>query len=300
MRAVTARYKIRHTLEHEYSAPVSMEFTSVFMEPIRDRRQVVHEFSLETEPRGGIHEFDGPFEGRGHFFDRPAPHSRLSITARSHVEIFPDPPLPESVPGGWDGLRESINRSALWIMLQPSQFVRPGPQLTAFEAESGIERQEDPLQSALALNSHLFGVFEYLPGATLVDSPIEDVLESRQGVCQDYAHVMSAILRGWGIPTRHVSGYLCDPAVAEQQECEAHAWVESWFPGIGWVGLDPANDSVADLRHVRVAVGRDYSDVPPSRGVFTGVVHSSLRPEVLVSAFPGREVAEESFYQHEQ
>ena len=114
-----------------------------------------------------------------------------------------------------------------------------------------------------------------------MDSPIEEILETGRGVCQDYAHVMASIMRGWGVPCRYVSGYL-GPEAAGEAAGESHAWVECWFPGVGWTGFDPTNDIEGDERHVRVAVGRDYADVPPSRGVFRGTTGSALGTEVRV------------------
>ncbi|MXX77836.1 MAG: transglutaminase family protein [Gemmatimonadales bacterium] len=156
--------------------------------------------------------------------------------------------------------------------------------LADFIESCGLERGDDPLATATALRSRLHESFDYIPGTTAVDSPIERILESREGVCQDYAHVMATILRGWGIPTRYVSGYLGPDRVngGGVTRGESHAWVESWFPGTGWVGFDPTNDTQCDVRHVRVAVGRDYADVPPTRGVFRGSAESMLRTRVTI------------------
>ena len=117
----------------------------------------------------------------------------------------------------------------------------------------------------------------------LEDTEFHEV-ETREGVCQDYAHVMASILRGWGVPTRYVSGYL-GPDRGDGEGAttgESHAWVEGWFPGRGWIGLDPTNDVQCDERHVRVALGRDYADVPPTRGVFRGSAESVLSTQVRI------------------
>ncbi len=109
-----------------------------------------------------------------------------------------------------------------------------------------------------------------------MDSPIEDILDSGAGVCQDYAHVMVSILRHWGIPCRYFSGYL-GPLDVGTVVGECHAWVECWFPDRGWLRFDPTNNTKGDERHIRVAVGRDYGDVPPALGVFQGEMGSNLR-----------------------
>ena len=281
-----ARHEIEHLIEFVYSEPVRGSVMTLYLRPLQDRRQVLRSFSINTEPRGAVFGFDGCLGSRGHFLDRPGQHRRLSIRARSTVDVGPIPAPPESLSGeAWEELRRAVAAPDLNLMLQPSRFARPSPELEAFIAECGLEPGEDPLSGARALRARLHELFDYLPGTTSVDSPIEQILETREGVCQDYAHVMASILRGWGVPTRYVSGYL-----GPDRDCgggatagESHAWVESWFPGVGWTGFDPTNDIQCDERHVRVAVGRDYADVPPTRGVFQGSAESGLRTIVRIA-----------------
>jgi transglutaminase-like putative cysteine protease len=118
-----------------------------------------------------------------------------------------------------------------------------------------------------------------------VDSPIDHALESRQGVCQDFAHIMIGLTRRIGIPCRYVSGYLFHKAGDKTRSAEGatHAWVETLLPGLGWVGLDPTNNVLAGERHVRTSVGRDYADVPPTKGVFKGSADSQLLVSVQVA-----------------
>ena len=128
----------------------------------------------------------------------------------------------------------------------------------------------------------------YVPGSTSASSPIDDILESEEGVCQDFAHVMIAIARSWGVPARYVSGYLYVTGQSGEQAPAAgsHAWVEYWSPGLGWTGFDPTNHCLADERHIRVAVGRDYHDVAPVRGVLQGGSEPRLEVEVRVESVP--------------
>jgi transglutaminase-like putative cysteine protease len=172
-------------------------------------------------------------------------------------------------------------------MLNPSPFARPTAALEAFARELGLSRAADPLTTLKQLNDDLSAKLTYSPKSTRVDSPIDDALESRRGVCQDFTHIMIALVRGLGIPCRYVSGYLFQQAEdgVRSPEGSTHAWMEAWLPGLEWVGFDPTNKLVADHRHVRVAVGRDYADVPPTRGVFKGL--SSVRSELSVSVRVG-------------
>jgi len=135
----------------------------------------------------------------------------------------------------------------------------------------------DPLTAMKQLNRAIYDSFEYESGITEVHSPIEHALRERRGVCQDFAHIMTAIARAWGVPTRYVSGYMYHRGAKDRSGADAtHAWVESYLPSLGWVGFDPTNNILAGERHVRAAVGRDYSDVPPTRGTYKGVAESEL------------------------
>jgi transglutaminase-like putative cysteine protease len=133
----------------------------------------------------------------------------------------------------------------------------------------------------------LFERLTYSPQSTRVDSPIDEALESRKGVCQDFTHIMIALVRQLGIPCRYVSGYLHHQAdgVVRSADGATHAWAEAWLPDTGWIGFDPTNNLLADHRHIRVAVGRDYADVPPTKGVFKGL--SAARSELSVSVRVG-------------
>ena len=280
---MSARYHIRHELEFRYDAPVRGSVMTLFLSPVRDRRQQLRSFSIETDPGGAVFEFRGPFGNRGHFFDRPGHHRALRIVARSRVEVSPPEAVPgDPGPGSWEALASEIRAPGLWLMLQPSRFAQPSSAaLARFVSARGIEKRDDVMGSIRALLARIYEAFEFSPGITAADSPIEHILETGRGVCQDYAHVMISVLRGWGVPTRYVSGYL-GPHGDLTSTNESHAWVECWLPGSGWRGFDPANNCDCDERHVRAAVGRDYADVPPVRGVFRGSANSALAARVEV------------------
>ena len=169
-----------------------------------------------------------------------------------------------------------------WEFTRPSAFARSSSALNSFLKKLDARPGDDPLQSLLRLSGTLFRRFQYVPGVTSVLSPIEHILETGQGVCQDYAHVMIAIARTWRIPARYVSGYLYLGGSGESRQMASHAWVECLLPNLGWVGFDPTNDCTVDQRYVRVAIGRDYQDVPPVRGVLMGGGESQLDVSIHV------------------
>jgi transglutaminase-like putative cysteine protease len=162
--------------------------------------------------------------------------------------------------------------------------------LRTLAAEWRITRRDDPLSMLHEISRNVFNNFEYLPRSTKVDSPIDVALSSRRGVCQDFAHIMIALARIVGIPCRYVSGYLChgdEPEIGSDERnapSATHAWVEAFLPRLGWVGFDPTNDLVANDRHIRTALGRDYADVPPTHGVYRGKTESELSVAVHVES----------------
>jgi transglutaminase-like putative cysteine protease len=158
-----------------------------------------------------------------------------------------------------------------------------------------VRRHDDPLRFLRELNTAIYNWFEYVPKATRVDSPIDHAIESRKGVCQDFAHIMIALVRHVRIPCRYVSGYVYRRSENHDRSPEGatHAWVEALLPGLGWVGFDPTNDLIAGERHIRTAIGRDYADVPPTKGMFKGKSESQLMVSVRVGSSDGPPAPEE-------
>jgi len=157
--------------------------------------------------------------------------------------------------------------------------------LEAYAQEIASERLRNPYETAIKLNQSIYDTFAYVPNSTKVDSPIDDALQNRKGVCQDFAHIMIVLLRRLKIPARYVSGYLFHEAKSHDRSTDgaSHAWVEVLLPKLGWVSFDPTNNLIASDRHIRVAIGRDYADVPPTRGVYKGEAQSELSVSVTVS-----------------
>jgi transglutaminase-like putative cysteine protease len=280
------QYLIRHTSRFAYSAPITESTMEVHMQPRGDGRQRCLRFELTTQPRARVFAYQDSLGNVVHHFDIPSRHSRLWVTADAIVEMAHAATLPESLPDRvWDDLDEIAVSGERWHSLQPSQFARETPLLAALAEELVWQRDADPLTLMRRLNYALFHSFTYAQSETHVDSPIDDALKARAGVCQDLAHIMIALARRIGIPCRYVSGYLSPSSDSHDRSAEGatHAWTEAYLPTLGWVGFDPTNDVLAAERHIRVAVGRDYADVPPTRGVFRGEAGSVLAVLVTVS-----------------
>jgi len=153
-------------------------------------------------------------------------------------------------------------------------------------AEEFLPDTGDFAVGVMRLNRHIFKNFKYLPGVTDVNTHVSDFLKQGKGVCQDFAHLMIAVLRMAGIPARYVSGYIeTDPAPegALVGATASHAWVEVYAPNGFWVGLDPTNDQLESERHVQIGIGRDYADVPPLKGIFKGPGKQTLSVTVSMT-----------------
>ncbi len=276
-------YEIEHITRFRYSAPVREEVVTLYLQPTSDASQHLESFRLGTEPGAELSDFEDCFGNTAHFFDIPSEHEDLTVAARSLVGLhLADPP---DAPGpGWDDL-SALGTSRRWHLLHPTPLTRPTPALGDFVKKCGIERGDTPLASIRELTTRIHGGLAFERGATGVDSPIDHALEGGRGVCQDFSHIMLAIVRGWGIPARYTSGYLFASGEDDERLTAnaSHAWVECLLPGLGWVGADPTNDTVPPRRHIRVAVGRDYRDVPPTRGTFRGAAEQQLEVTVGIA-----------------
>ena len=257
------------------------------MNPRSDLNQHCLTFSLSVSPRCRVFSYRDHLGNNVQHFDIPGEHNQLVIVAESVVEqqVLPDVPAFLS-PDACAALDNQIEAGDYWEFLLPSQFAVETPALQLLAQQMGVTRRDDPLMLVQELNQRLYDYFEYEPRSTRVDSPIDEAIVSGKGVCQDFAHTMITLLRHVGIPARYVSGYLYRSREDHDRSTPdaTHAWVDVLMPHLGWVGFDPTNNLVAHHRHIRTAVGRDYSDVPPTHGIFRGKTQSELYVAVHVEA----------------
>jgi transglutaminase-like putative cysteine protease len=278
-------YTVHHVTRFRYSTPITESIMEVRIQPRSEGTQRCFDFRLNTSPRAQILNYRDDNGNRVHHFDVPNPHNHLTITAEAIVEVLPLPPIPEALsPSAWRELDEMTADDEYWDTLNPSHFARPTELLEQLIHELEIRRQDDPLTTVKNINSAIYTTLEYAKQNTQVDSPLDDALRIRRGVCQDFAHIMIALVRSLRIPCRYVSGYLFYQSDRHSRPTNGatHAWVEAYMPGLGWVGFDPTNNQIADERHIRVAIGRDYADVPPTHGTFRGKAESTLSVNVRV------------------
>ncbi len=283
-------YSITHDSRFDYEDSIQGCTMLVRLQPREDRGQRVEAFSVSADPETNPVACDDSFSNRCHMFSIHRTFTRLHVRSRSIIHTKPTQVMEDlrQLPAKltWEDVDRHSGWIGFWDYLAPSRFVRPGEAFDAFVERHGLRRGPDPvgtLQSACSkLNTHLV----YTQGSSTVDSPVDHIAATGEGVCQDYAHLMLALGRSWGIPSRYVSGYLyiADAPDAANQEAASHAWAEFWLPQLGWIGFDATNDSMADHRFIRIAQGRDYADAAPTRGVVYGGGETTVQVDVRVEA----------------
>ncbi len=279
-------YAVRHTTNFRYAPAVRESVMEVRMQPRTDFRQRCLSFSLTIQPRANMLTYRDFYGNAVHNFDIPERHQSIEVMAQAIVDVLPTrEPDPAGVEN-WDELDRRVAQTDYWEMMVPSHFATRSVLLDKLAEELDLRRRGNPLDLLRELNARLYEKFDYAPNTTEVDSPIDDALQSRRGVCQDFAHIMISLVRQLKIPCRYVSGYLFheDKSMDRSPAGATHAWIEAYLGELGWMAFDPTNNLEGCDRHVRVALGRDYADVPPTRGVYKGEAESEL--SVLVTVTP--------------
>jgi transglutaminase-like putative cysteine protease len=273
------KWEILHRTQYTYASPVSESFNEVRLHPVSDEWQKVNDFLLKVLPATRLRHHRDFYSNIVHHFDVPEPHRTLVVESFLHVITRPHPPLADTeTPFPLARIGEAAREPRIFDFLQESRFVDLSPETWKFalDATAGAT---DTWQAALAAMHFIHGRTKYESKSTHVHTHMSDVLKERRGVCQDFAHVMLGLCRAVKIPALYVSGYL-----ATEIASATHAWVEVLVPGIGWRGLDPTHNRQIDETYVKIAVGRDYADVPPVTGNYKGTTDRKMEVSVKIKA----------------
>lgn len=263
------RFRIIHVTRFKYESPASESHNEVRLKPREAPNQRTLGFRLELSPPGAVVEYQDAFGNVVHAISVHEPHSELTVHAESLVErISPQTPegiLPFSEFLAGDGLRSQEE----YDFLHQSRYIPFSNRLKHLFWNARPRMDEAVADYTRRIVQWVCDQFAYEPGATNVHSDVDQILNSGAGVCQDFAHLTIGILRLAGVPARYVSGYLAPRDRTRPLGSQAtHAWLEALLPETGWAGFDPTHGCPTTDRHLRVAVGRDYADVPPLRGVY--------------------------------
>jgi transglutaminase-like putative cysteine protease len=285
------RFRISHVTRFEYEKPAYDSHNELRMRPWNRAGQRCIAFNLSVAQPAAILAYNDFFDNHAHSLSVSRPHDSLTIVARSVVESSLTSandyyPVPFSV-----YLADDERRAKMYYeFVNPSRYIPFSERLRKFFWMAARPRgSEDVAAYVMRIVTFVLDQFEYETSTTHVHSNLNDILRSGGGVCQDFAHLTIGILRLAGVPARYVSGYLA-PANSQRQGANlgaqaSHAWLEALLPGIGWTGFDPTHQCRTNERHLGVAIGRDYGDVPPLRGIYRGdAVTSAMKVDLNVEA----------------
>jgi transglutaminase-like putative cysteine protease len=273
------RMRVVHSTGYAYKSPVTASFNEARLTPRSDSRQNVILNRIETIPATRSYRYVDYWGTAVTSFDLYAPHTELEVTSSSVVETDRGE-MPKKI--SWEDLGSEAVIDRYDEMLSPTDYVPASRRIQAVGRR--IAKYNEPADAVLAAAQWAHSELEYVPGTTGVHSSGLDAHREGKGVCQDYAHLTLILLRGMGIPARYVSGYLHpnrEAAVGETIDGQSHAWIQAWTGG--WWNYDPTNDSDINEQYISVGVGRDYSDVSPLKGIYSGEGSTDLDVVVEIS-----------------
>jgi transglutaminase-like putative cysteine protease len=278
------RIAISHLTRLDFAQEVMESVMDTHLGPRDDSDQRVERFELRLEPAGHVKSYRDGFANAAHLVTHTRPHVFLQVTAASEVHTHLSDPfeLPTRTP-------EPLDPMELADGLDPSPLV---PRLPAVQDMAAPFRPAEPAEAFVAvrrMSEMIYRDFAYRQGVTDVHTTVAEIVNDRQGVCQDFAHLLIGLCRAIEIPARYASGYIVvngdgGPSAPTRGSDASHAWVEAFTPTHGWRGFDPTNNLLANDRYVKIAIGRDYHDVPPTRGTYQGGGTERLTVAVTVRA----------------
>jgi len=276
-------FKIKHSTKYTYESPVRDSVNHIILYPIEDAYQTVLSQNLEISGNPKVDTFVDYYGNQIGYFTYSERHSELEIFSELSVSTTPrDLPI------------DSVNKDLQWDELRSLRHIVPYIDYLKWEAFDGLpelkafmnqilESDVTPYQTALSFCSFVYEKFNYIQGVTTVQTKLDEIWQLKAGVCQDFAHLLSQLLRMANIPAKYVSGYICPNKNGIRGEGATHAWVEAYIPSYGWLGLDPTNNCIAQETYVRLAVGRSFNDCSPVKGVYKGPSNHKLEVQVIVS-----------------
>ena len=287
------KYRVQHSTQYEYAEPVSLCHSIAHLKPMQTRTQRCLAASIRVDPWPAVsREHEDFFGNRVSYFSIQQAHKTLEVTAVSEVEISVQAlPEPDRTPA-WENVTQRLYDPGDGAMTDARIFSLASPLVplepaAAAYAVRSFTKGRPILEATLDLMGRIYREFEYDPTSTTIATPVAEVLANRRGVCQDFAHVGLSCLRSLGLAARYVSGYLetlPPPGQIKLQGADAsHAWFSVLLPDFGWIDFDPTNDKIAAEQHITTAVGRDFQDVTPLRGIFYGGGSHELRVAVDVN-----------------
>ena len=273
-------FRIHHVTKYEYDRPVKESMNSIMIYPFQSVSQETLQHELLITGNPDVFTFTDYWGNRAGTFNLLPLHRELMIESKLVIRTLGDTTesFPKTLPAD---LSHAIGDDLQLTELSRVSFVKALDTMKAF-VDALFDPDKTVAQLVKDTCSFIFHHFTYIKGITNIETTVDEILEKKAGVCQDFAHVMLEVLRMMGIPARYVSGYICPNKNGMRGEGATHAWVEAFIPGHGWAGSDPTNNVWATNHHVKLAVGRDFSDCSPVKGTFKGPARQALSVYVSV------------------
>jgi transglutaminase-like putative cysteine protease len=283
-------FSIQHITKYQYDRPVKESVNEIKIYPYADAQQEILQHDILITGNPDVHISLDYWNNKKGSFNLLVPHQELIIDSRLKIKTaeWATKAIPGCLP---ETLLPAVEQNMQLLSLSTATPIR---------GEKEIQRYAGALfhpdkQVAMIIKDcceFIYKQFTYIKGITTIESSVDEILEKKAGVCQDFAHVMLEILRRMGIPARYVSGYICPNKNGMRGEGATHAWVEAYVPSYGWLGVDPTNNVVVTQHHVKLAVGRDFNDCSPVKGTFKGPAIQSLSVYVSVGYEDGAKFEE--------
>ncbi|MGK2860790.1 MAG: transglutaminase family protein [Chitinophagaceae bacterium] len=284
-------FNIHHITKYKYDRPVKESVSEIRIYPFAGNTQetIDHQVFVSGQPE--IFIIQDYWGNRAGTFNLVQPHTELIIDSKLIVRTLAPSNFSPENPAGIEALKKETANQFLLLELARLNETDLKEKLNMLVNEFYIRGM--PVATIIEkCGSFIFQNFSYIKGITTIESTVEEILEHRSGVCQDFAHVMLEMLRSLEIPSRYVSGYVCPNQNGMRGEGATHAWIEAWVPGNGWIGYDPTNDVWAIDHHVKLAVGRHFNDCSPVKGTFKGLARHSLSVFVSIGYEDGQQIEE--------
>ena len=285
-------YKIKHITRYSYSSTVIDCTNQIMLYPIVDSLLEVRKHEIRISHHPSVEVFVDYFGNQTGVFSVISPHTELLIESEAEVitkpVIFPVDDM--DIAEQWNYLSRLKNDMAFMDFLTPEMFNSYGDVKSELSTLAGADKT--PMQNAIILSEYVYNNFSYQKGLTSVETKTEEVLLLKAGVCQDFAHILLVFIRMFDIPARYVSGYICPKDKEMRGEGATHAWVEAYIPNYGWLGLDPTNNCLVNDQHVRLAVGRNFSDCTPVKGTYKGSGEHTLEVSVEIKNGSAKKTSE--------
>ncbi|WP_336517058.1 transglutaminase family protein [Pollutibacter soli] len=280
-------FKIHHITQYDYDRPVRESVNEIRIFPyVCPEQEMLHqELNITGQP--SLHVFQDYWKNKVATFNIQEPHQLLLIENKLIVRttVTTEPYLNYNT--GKSALETDVRNQLQLLELTKADHIERQEEINEI-----IEKIDQPWKSIAGIvqdcSQYIFQYFQYIKGITNIESTVDEILQHKAGVCQDFAHVMLQVLRSMKIPSRYVSGYICPNKDGLRGEGATHAWVEAWIPMHGWAGIDPTNNVWVTHKHIKLAVGRNFSDCSPVRGSFKGPARQLLSVFVSVGYEDGR------------